>query len=151
MARSGSRIASSCTGAFLVADVSLLHGRTATTPWKLADEHIAADALRTAEPVFRFGVSERTLSRRFAAATRRGPRQTYLQHARIRHATRLLESASEPIDEIRRRVGYNDPAAFRRADREAIGPSPSGYRDAYGLRNGPDNSTQRWPTRDQGC
>jgi len=49
----------------------------------------------------------------------------------------LLETASDPIDQVRRRVGYNDPAAFRRVFKDATGLSPSGYRDAYGLRNGP--------------
>jgi len=96
------------------------------------------EPLRIGELASRFGLSERTLSRRFTAATGRGP-QAYLQHARIQHAMRLLETASDPIDQIRSRVGYNDSAAFRRMFKVATGLSPSGYRDAYGLGNGPGN------------
>jgi transcriptional regulator GlxA family with amidase domain len=52
---------------------------------------------------------------------------------------RLLETASDPVDQIRRHVGYSDPAAFRRVFKEATGLAPSSYRDAYGLRSGPGN------------
>lgn len=223
----GARIASSCTGAFLVADAGLLDNRPATTHWMFAEElarrypavRVTADKmivdngdvitsggatsflnlvlylverfaghnqanlaakvllvdghrpsqlpyvafgpershgdvlvhqiqqhidllldepLRIAELAAAFGLSERTLSRRFTAATGHGP-QVYLQHARIQHAMRLLETASDPIDRVRRSVGYTDPAAFRRVFKQATGLSPSGYRDAYGLRNGPGN------------
>ena len=96
------------------------------------DAHLG-EPLRVAEIAAVFGLSERTLSRRFAAATGRGPR-AYLQHARIQHARRLLETAGDPIDQVRRRAGYSDPAAFRRVFKQATGLSPSGYRDAYGLR-----------------
>jgi transcriptional regulator GlxA family with amidase domain len=98
------------------------------------DSHLG-EPLRIAELAASFGLSERTLSRRFEAATGRGPR-AYLQHARIQHAKRLLETAGDPIDEVRRQVGYSDPAAFRRVFKQATGLSPSGYRDAYGLRAG---------------
>ena len=96
------------------------------------DSHLG-EPLRIAELATSFGLSERTLSRRFAAATRRGPR-AYLRYARIQHARRLLETAGDPIDEVRRRAGYSDAAAFRRVFKQATGLSPSGYRDAYGLR-----------------
>src|SRR5215467_10562335 len=94
------------------------------------------EQLRIADLAAAFSLSERTLLRRFAAATGHGP-QAYLQYARIQHAMRLLETASDPIDEVRRSVGYTDPAAFRRVFRQATGLSPGAYRDAYGLRNGP--------------
>ena len=218
----GARIASSCTGAFLVADAGLLDGWSATTHWLFADElrrrypavqvtadqmivdhgdvitsggataflnlvlylverfaghdranlaarvllvdghrssqlpyvtfgrerahddvivhqvqqHIDAhlgEPLRVARLAASFGLSERTLSRRFAAATGHGPR-AYLQHARVQYARRLLETAGDPIDQVRRQAGYDDPAAFRRVFKQATGLSPSGYRDAYGLR-----------------
>jgi transcriptional regulator GlxA family with amidase domain len=99
------------------------------------DLHLSGQ-VRISELSSRFGLSERTLSRRFTAATGRGP-QAYLRHARIQQAMRLLETTGDPVDQIRRRVGYSDPAAFRRVFREATGLPPAGYRHAYGLRNGP--------------
>jgi transcriptional regulator GlxA family with amidase domain len=218
----GARIASSCTGAFLLADAGLLRGRPATTHWLFADDlsrrypdlevrvdrmvidhgdvitsggataflnlvlylverfggheranlaakvllvdghrksqlpYLAAlpgrshddrnvheiqqhidthldEPLRIGTLAAQFGLSNRTLSRRFESATGRGP-QAYLQHARIQHAKRLLETTNDPIDEIRRGAGYHDPAAFRRAFKQTTGLSPSEYRGAYGPR-----------------
>jgi len=221
--QAGAKIASSCTGAFLVADAGVLRGRAATTHWLYADElrlrypdvdvridqmiidhgdvltsggattflnlvlyllerfggheranlaakvllvdghrpsqlpYIAAlpgrfhddmtiheiqqhidthldQPLRIGRLAEQFGLSTRTLSRRFESATGRGP-QAYLQHARIQQAKRLLETTTDPIDEIRRHVGYLDPAAFRRAFKQMTGLSPSEYRVAYGPVN----------------
>jgi transcriptional regulator GlxA family with amidase domain len=217
---SGARIASSCTGAFLVAEAGALAGRPATTHWLFADElqrrypsvevradriiidtgdvitsggataflnlvlylierfggheranfaakvllidghrrsqlpyvaglpgrshddpviheiqaHIDAhldEPLRITKLASQFGLSTRTLSRRFISATGHGP-QAYLRYARILHAKRFLETTSHTIDEIRRAVGYEDPASFRRAFRMATGLSLNDYRRAYG-------------------
>jgi transcriptional regulator GlxA family with amidase domain len=231
---SGARIASSCTGAFLVADAGVLRGRPATTHWLFAGElgrrypnidvrvdrmiidhgdvitsggataflnlvlhlverfggheranlaarlllvdghrpsqlpyvaalpgrfhddlvlheiqqHIDAhldESLWVGKLAAQFGLSSRTLSRRFLGATGHGP-QAYLLHVRIQHAKRLLETTSDPIEEIRRQTGYHDPAAFRRAFKQTTGLSPTEYRQAYGPRraqvNGVDANWQ---------
>jgi transcriptional regulator GlxA family with amidase domain len=219
----GARIASSCTGAFLLADAGVLAGRPVTTHWLFADElrqrypsvevladrmiidtgdvitsggataflnlvlylverfggraraniaakvllvdghrpsqlpyvaalpgrahddivvhgiqqHIDAhldEPIQTAKLASQFGLSIRSLNRRFTAATGHGP-QAYLQQIRVHHAQRLLETTSEPVDQIRRTAGYHDPAAFRRAFRQNTGLSPHGYRNRYGPRS----------------
>ena len=220
----GARIASSCTGAFLLADAGVLGGKPVTTHWLFAEElqqrypsvevladrmiidtgdvissggataflnlvlylverfggharaniaakvllvdghrasqlpyvaalpgrthddlvvheiqqHIDAhldEPLHTAKLASQFGLSIRSLNRRFTAATGHGP-QAYLQQVRVRHAQRLLETTSEPVDHIRRAAGYHDPAAFRRAFKQTTGLSPNGYRNRYGPRSG---------------
>jgi transcriptional regulator GlxA family with amidase domain len=78
-----------------------------------------------------FGLSSRTLTRKFILATGRGP-QIYLSYARVRQAQRLFETTSEPMDSVRRAVGYQDAAAFRRAFKQTTGISPNEYRQAYG-------------------
>jgi transcriptional regulator GlxA family with amidase domain len=219
----GARMASSCTGAFLLADAGVLAGKPATTHWLFADEmqqrypsvevladrmiidtgdvitsggataflnlvlylverfggharaniaakvllidghrpsqlpYVAAppgrahddlvvhdiqqhldthldEPLQTAKLASQFGLSVRSLNRRFMAATGHGP-QAYLQRVRVHHARRLLETTSEPVDEIRRTAGYHDPAAFRRAFKQITGVSPNGYRNRYGPRS----------------
>ena len=218
----GSRIASSCGGAFLLAEAGVLAGKAATTHWKFAPEmqrrypsvdvradrmiidtgdvitsagatafmnlvlylverfggheranmaakvllidgnrhsqlpyvaalpdrshgdlvvhkvqaHIDAhldEPLRITKLASRFGLSSRTLARRFTAATGRTP-IAYLQHVRVNHAKRLLETTADPIDQIRHAVGYLDPAAFRRAFHQVTAMSPTAYRRAYAPR-----------------
>jgi transcriptional regulator GlxA family with amidase domain len=228
--QSGARIASSCTGAFLVAEAGVLRGRAATTHWLFADElkrrypsldvavdrmvidhgdvitsggataflnlvlylverfggreranlaakvllidghrqsqlpYVAAlpgrfhddllvhaiqqhidghldEPLQVGKLASQFGLSSRTLTRRFASATGNGP-QAYLQHARVQHGKVLLETTSDPIDEIRRDAGYHDPAAFRRAFKQTTGMSPTAYRHAYGPRHAAESAAR---------
>jgi transcriptional regulator GlxA family with amidase domain len=78
----------------------------------------------------KFGVSERTLTRRFTAATGLGP-QAYLQLVRVHFAQRLLETTSLPVEAIRRASGYSDSPAFRRVFKQITGLSPSEYRSQH--------------------
>ena len=218
----GARIASSCTGAFLVADTGLLDGKRATTHWlyaelfrswfpkvtltedrlivdtgdfissggatafltlvlylielyggheraQLAAKVLLVDGSRSSQVPYmafsvnrnhrdelirsiqdhidahlnelllatdlakRFELSTRTLTRRFVAATGLSP-QEYLQQTRIREAARLLETTTESVDQVRGRVGYRDPSAFRRAFGTIMGTSPSGYRNRHAAK-----------------
>jgi transcriptional regulator GlxA family with amidase domain len=213
--RAGAQIATSCTGAFLLADAGILDDKPVTTHWRLAaelqqrypnvdvradqiiidtgdiissggatafldlvlylverfggqdratlaahallidarvsqlpylspirerahddvivrevQEHIDAhldEPIQIAVLAEQFGVSERTLTRRFTAATGLGP-QAYLQLVRVNLAQRLLETTSDPVESVRRAAGYRDTAAFRRVFKQITGLSPSQYR-----------------------
>ena len=219
--RSGAVVASSCSGAFLLAEAGILDGRTATTHWMYADElkrrfpavrvdaarllidhgdlitsggattfldlalyilerfsgreranaaarvllidgartsqlpYVALAAahrdhgddlvrraqdlieaglsrtLRVSDIAARVALSTRTMSRRFQDALGRSP-QAYIRQRRIETAQRLLEATNQPIETVRRQVGYRDPTAFRRAFRHSTGLSPTEYRDRYG-------------------
>jgi transcriptional regulator GlxA family with amidase domain len=99
------------------------------------------EPLQVGKLASQFGLSSRTLTRRFASATGSGT-QAYLRHTRVQHGKRLLETTSDPIDEIRRDAGYHDPAALRRAFKQTTGLSPSEYRHAYGPRRAADSTAR---------
>jgi transcriptional regulator GlxA family with amidase domain len=96
------------------------------------DAHLD-EPLRITKLASQFGLSSRTLTRRFTTATGRSP-QAYLAAARVQHAKRLLETTTHSVDQIRLLAGYHDPAAFRRAFKLGTGLSPNDYRHAYGPR-----------------
>ncbi|WP_146652661.1 GlxA family transcriptional regulator [Labilithrix luteola] len=73
------------------------------------------------------GLTPRTLSRRFVAATGMSPKR-FLRRVRLELAAHLLRSSNDPIDAVAARVGYDDERAFRRAFTRELGSSPSRYR-----------------------
>jgi transcriptional regulator GlxA family with amidase domain len=76
------------------------------------------------------GIAERTLKRRFKAATGNTLIE-YLQNLRIEEAKRLLESGSMPVDEVSAEVGYADTSFFRRLFKRMAGLTPSKYRRMF--------------------
>ncbi|MCB9593283.1 MAG: helix-turn-helix domain-containing protein [Sandaracinaceae bacterium] len=76
------------------------------------------------------GVSERTLARRFVAATGLAPAR-FLRRLRIENAARLLATTDLPIEQVAERVGYEDERAFRRAFGRDQRRSPAEYRRAH--------------------
>jgi len=78
----------------------------------------------------RSGLSERTFTRRFKAATGYSP-VDYAQTLRIEEAKQLLETTNEPTDAVAAQVGYNDPAFFRRLFKRRTGTTPARYRQRF--------------------
>ncbi len=72
----------------------------------------------------------RSFKRRFKAATGLSALE-YTQRLRVEDAKRRLELDSRPIDEIAWRVGYEDPAFFRRLFKRSTGLSPGAYRKQF--------------------
>lgn len=73
------------------------------------------------------GLPTRTFNRRFLKAAGTTAIK-YVQLLRIEAAKRRLEADSEPIDEVARQVGYEDPAFFRRLFKRVTGITPGTYR-----------------------
>jgi transcriptional regulator GlxA family with amidase domain len=82
------------------------------------------------EMVRRSTLAERTFKRRFLAATALTP-LTYVQRLRIEDAKKRLERTDAPVDEISWRVGYEDPAFFRRLFKRTTGLAPGTYRKRF--------------------
>ncbi|MET0962558.1 MAG: helix-turn-helix domain-containing protein [Noviherbaspirillum sp.] len=82
------------------------------------------------EMVKRSRLAERTFKRRFAQATGLSP-LVYVQRLRIEDAKRRLERTEAPIDEISWRVGYEDPAFFRRLFKRTTRLAPGDYRKRF--------------------
>lgn len=76
------------------------------------------------------GIPERTLKRRFKAATG-ATLIEYLQNLRVEAAKRLLESSTAPVDDVSVQAGYEDPSFFRRLFKRSTGLSPSEYRRLF--------------------
>jgi transcriptional regulator GlxA family with amidase domain len=77
-------------------------------------------------------LSESTFKRRFVAATGLTPLE-YVQRLRVEDAKRRLERTEDPVDDIAWRVGYEDPAFFRRLFRRVVGLTPGAYRKRFSI------------------
>ncbi len=77
------------------------------------------------------GIPERTLKRRFKAATGL-PLIDYLQNVRIEHGKQLLETTALPVEEISVQAGYSDVSFFRRLFKRLVGLTPLTYRRIFG-------------------
>ena len=73
------------------------------------------------------GASERTLSRRFVAATGMTP-FAHARRLKLEAAARMLRRTPLRVDQIALRVGYQNPGFFRTAFRAQFGTSPERYR-----------------------
>lgn len=76
------------------------------------------------------GLEERTLQRRFKAATGMKPTE-YVQHVRVSKARELLEFTRRPVDQVAWSVGYEDPTSFRRTFHRILGLTPGDYRARF--------------------
>ncbi len=86
-----------------------------------------AEPLRVAGLAREFGMSPRSLERRFRDATGSSP-LAYLQAQRMKAAKELLESTNLTIGEVAYRVGYADQGHFARLFARALAVAPREYR-----------------------
>jgi transcriptional regulator GlxA family with amidase domain len=82
------------------------------------------------EMIRRSGLAERTFKRRFTKAAGVPPIE-YVQRLRVEDAKRRLERTGDPVDEIGWKVGYEDPAFFRRLFKRMTGLPPGVYRRRF--------------------
>jgi transcriptional regulator GlxA family with amidase domain len=94
----------------------------------LKENYKTGHALQQA--VAQAGIPERTLKRRFKAATGTTLIE-YLQNLRIEEAKRLLEAGQMPVDDISIEVSYEDASFFRRLFKRLTGVTPSQYRRMF--------------------
>jgi transcriptional regulator GlxA family with amidase domain len=83
-----------------------------------------------ASAVRRSRTPERTLKRRFKAATGL-TLIDYVLSLRIEEAKRLLESSRQPADDVSAAVGYEDASFFRRVFKRQTGLTPAAYRRVF--------------------
>jgi transcriptional regulator GlxA family with amidase domain len=94
----------------------------------LSDHYTESGVLQQA--VDRAEIPERTLKRRFRAATGMTLIE-YVQNLRVEKAKRLLETGSLPVDEISAETGYEDASFFRRLFKRRTGLTPSQYKKMF--------------------
>lgn len=78
-------------------------------------------------------LTRRTFERRFRSATGVSPVR-YLQQLRVERAKEILERSDTPVEDVADRVGYSDPASFRRLFSRLVGVTPAEYRRRFGSK-----------------
>ncbi len=96
------------------------------------DDHYASK-VKVDELASQFGMSKRTLIRRFNGALAMSP-NTYIQTVRIEAARKLLEETDRTVDVVMNEVGYEDGSSFRRLFRSKTGLTPTEYRRRFSRR-----------------
>jgi transcriptional regulator GlxA family with amidase domain len=96
------------------------------------DTHYAEKVL-VEELAAQFGMSKRTLIRRFNSALAMSP-NAYIQTVRIEAARKLLEETERTVDVVMNEVGYEDGSSFRRLFRSKTGLTPTEYRRRFSRR-----------------
>lgn len=77
------------------------------------------------------GLPERTFKRRFRQAAGMAPLE-YVHAIRLEEAKTLLETTDESLEELARKVGYEDATFFSRLFRRSVGLTPAQYRRRFG-------------------
>lgn len=78
----------------------------------------------------RFNISNRTLIRRFNAATGNTPLE-YIQRVKVESAKKLLENKSTTVEQVCYKTGYKDVNFFRMMFKRHTGMSPLDYRKNF--------------------
>ena len=108
------------------------HGDARVRQLQLSMEATPESDWTVATMADRAGMSERTLARRFSAATGLTP-NAYVRNLRIEKARGFLENSRMPVAGIAEVVGYSDLSAFARTFQEITGLSASAYRKRFAL------------------
>ncbi len=99
------------------------------------EDHVT-DALTLDDMATIVNLSPFVLIRQFKEAEGMTP-YAYLSRCRAFAAQALLRNTNGPIEEVGRRVGFDDPNYFARFFKRATGVTPSQYREHWIQRPGP--------------